>query len=197
MFRNVTSAIAAVVATGLSTPAFARAEEVFDTLLSCKTDFFAVLKAEAPALGRVKLETFKDPGNRENDPEATNVYAQIATFEKPVKAGDLSIVRYFQSATVQGGRPIGYSWALQIAKEPEEIIGLLESRFGAKFARPWMASGWVPDASQAPKAGPLSPNLTIASYDDPDRQATVTCDVNADDTADVQPPDIRELFGAP
>ncbi|WP_331374704.1 hypothetical protein [Sinorhizobium chiapasense] len=197
MFRYVAFVLAAGVATGFSTPAFADAGKVFDTLLSCRPDFFSVLKAEAPALGRVKLETFADPGNRQDDPDAKNVYAQIATFEKPVKAGDLSIVRYFQSATVQGGQPIGYSWALQIAEQPEVIIRLLESRFDAKFARPWMFEGWSVDVSQTPDAGPLSPKLTIAPYDDPDRQATLTCDVDPDATADMQPPDIRDLFGAP
>jgi hypothetical protein len=117
------------------------------------------------------------------------------TFAKPVKVGEFPIVRYLQSWSTEAGEPNYYSWAIQVAISPEEVMRVFERRFGVEFARPWMFESWNV-TGEAAKAGTISRNLAIEPYDDPDRQATLTCSLNSIEMEGATLPKALDLFGA-
>ncbi|WP_026621293.1 hypothetical protein M728_001862 [Ensifer sp. WSM1721] len=198
MHSYIARALIVVFSTIFATPALADAEKVFDALLACKPDFFSILRAERTAFGPVRIEPFENPNNSPHYPQYPQSYSEVVTFAGPIRAGDFSIVRLFQKKTVLGGEPEGYSWAFQVAESPEEVMRVLESRFGAKFVTPWVVESWSVDVGQAPdRYEHISPRLSISAYNDPGRQTTLTCAPGSDNVRHFRLPTAAETFGAP
>ncbi|MCZ4092582.1 hypothetical protein [Sinorhizobium psoraleae] len=107
-------------------------------------------------------------------------------------------MRFFQKKTVLEGEPEGHSWAFQVAESPEEVMRVLESRFGVKFVTPWVVESWSADVGQAREQhGHISPRLSISAYNDPGRQATLTCTLGSSNVGHFRLPTAVETFGAP
>lgn len=195
MFRNFTAAVVAVVALTFTAPASAAPDRLLDALLSCKPEFFSILKEERAALGPVRIDFDEDESNSPHGPPRENYYEQMAVFAKPIAIGGLPIVGYSQRYVVREGEsPSWYIFDLQVAWPAERVAKTFESRLGAKFDE-LMNFGW--SNKEAVEHGRVSPDFGITEEDAPEGQSNLRCHVNHADTPGFRPPHINELFGAP
>ncbi|HEV7321579.1 MAG TPA: hypothetical protein VGO04_23495 [Ensifer sp.] len=170
----------------------AKADKILDAFVACKPSFFNVLWNERTTFPRVRVEAFESPGNAPHDPEAKNTYNESVTFERPVKVGDFSVVRFFQRRTIEEGKPTRFGWAFQVTATPAETARAIAARYGVRFVGD--GDYWSLSSKDA-AAGPVSKDLAFASYFDPDQQATVTCEPDESATKDFRLPGAEETFG--
>lgn len=170
--------------------AAAKADKILDAFVACKPSFFNVLRDERKAFPRVRVEAFESPGNMPHVPQAVNTYNESVTFERPVKIGDFAVVRFFQRRTMEEGKPTRFAWAFQVNAPPGAVARAIAERYRVRF--------WGDYSSLSAKdaaAGPVSKHLDIASYFDPDEQATITCEPDESETTDFRLPWAEETFG--
>ncbi len=168
----------------------AKADKILDAFVACKPSFFNVLRDERKAFPRVRVEAFESPGNTPHVPQAVNTYNESVTFEWPVKIGDFAVVRFFQRKTMEEGKPTRFAWAFQVNAPPRAVARAIAERYRVRF--------WGDYSSLSAKdaaAGPVSKHLDIASYFDPDEQATITCEPDESETTDFRMPWAEETFG--
>ncbi len=168
----------------------AKADKILDAFVACKPSFFNVLRDERKAFPRVRVEAFESPGNMPHVPQAVNTYNESVTFERPVKIGDFAVVRFFQRRTMEEGKPTRFAWAFQVNAPPGAVARAIAERYRVRF--------WGDYSSLSAKdaaAGPVSKHLDIASYFDPDEQASITCEPDESETTDFRLPWAEETFG--
>ncbi|WP_331374706.1 hypothetical protein [Sinorhizobium chiapasense] len=194
MFRNFTAALAALVTLTFAAPAFAGPDRLLDALLSCKPEFFSVLKEERAALGPVSMEFFETASSRAIDSDTDGLFYQKVKFAKPFKVAGLSVIGYLQSRFIDEGKPASYQWALLIAVRPDALAGIFNARFGTAYEQMPMSVMWRNDV----EAAPVSPQLMIeADFDNGVIQTELHCDHYVRVGGDMELPDAMELFGAP
>jgi hypothetical protein len=96
------SALVGLAVLFLSTSAFAAPDRLLDALLSCKPEFFSVLKEERAALGPVRIDFDEDESNSPHGPPQENDYEQMAIFAKPIAIAGFPIIGYSQRYSVSG-----------------------------------------------------------------------------------------------
>lgn len=168
----------------------AKADKILDAFVACKPSFFNVLWDERKVFPRLRVEAFESPGNMPHVPQAVNTYNESVTFERPVKIGDFAVVRFFQRRTMEEGKPTRFAWAFQVNAPPGAVARAIAERYRVRF--------WGDYSSLSAKdaaAGPVSKHLDIASYFDPDEQATITCEPDESETTDFRLPWAEETFG--
>ncbi|KOF13574.1 hypothetical protein AC244_30510 [Ensifer adhaerens] len=168
----------------------AKADKILDAFVACKPSFFNVLWDERKTFPRVRVEAFESPGNKPHVPEAVNTYNESVTFERPVKIGDFSVVRFFQRRTIEEGKPTRFAWAFQVNAPPREVARAIAERYRVRF---WGNFSLL--SSRDAAVGPVSKHLDFSSYFDPDEQATVTCEPDEGETKDFRLPWAEETFG--
>ncbi|WP_457585817.1 hypothetical protein [Ensifer canadensis] len=110
-----------------------KADKILDAFVACKPSFFNVLWDERKAFPRVRVEAFESPGNMPHVREAVNTYNESVTFERPVKVGDFSVVRFFQRRTMEEGKPTRFAWAFQVMAPPDEVARAIAERYRVRF----------------------------------------------------------------
>ncbi|NRQ15117.1 hypothetical protein [Ensifer sesbaniae] len=168
----------------------AKANKILDAFVACKPSFFKVLWDERKTFPRFRVEAFESPDNMPHVPEAENTYNESVTFERPIKVGDFSVVRFFQRRTIEEGKPTRFAWGFQVIAPPREVARAVAERYRVRF--------WGDFSSLSSKdaaVGPVSKHLDFRSYFDPDEQATVTCEPDESETRDFRLPWAEETFG--
>jgi hypothetical protein len=189
------SALVGLAVLFLSTSAFAAPDRLLDALLSCKPEFFSVLKEERAALGPVRIDFDEDESNSPHGPPQENDYEQMAIFAKPIAIAGFPIIGYSQRYSVREGEaPTSYHLQLRVAAPLDKVVQALESRLGITFDERRSYVGW--SGKEAIKGGRLSPDFVVSEMDTPEGQSNLEC-YFADEMGDFPLPDITELFGAP
>ncbi|MCA1440321.1 hypothetical protein I6F07_08870 [Ensifer sp. IC4062] len=195
LFRSFIAALVAFIAPNFAAPALAAPDRLLDALLSCKPEFFSVLKEERAALGPVRIDFDEDEGNSQHGAPRENYYVQMAIFAKPIAIGGLPIIGYsLRYLGREGEAPSWYIFELQVAWPAERVAQAFESRLRAKFDE-WLYSGW--SNKEAVEDGRVSPDFGITGQDVPEGRSNLRCHVSHADTPGFRPPHIKELFGAP
>ncbi|NRP73999.1 hypothetical protein ILFOPFJJ_04920 [Ensifer psoraleae] len=201
LFRSFIAARVALVALTFAAltfaaPAFAAPDRLLDALLSCKPEFFSVLKEERAALGPVRIDFDEGESNSPHGPPRENYYKQMAIFAKPIAIGGFPIIGYSQDYSVRKGEALSwYNVWLHVAWPRDKVVQALEARTGITFEESRYYD-WR--SNEAREDGRVSPEFAVSEMDTPEGQSILICDsVGANDTEVLRLPDITELFGAP
>jgi hypothetical protein len=120
------------------------AEAVFDTLLTCKVDFFDTLRASKSALGGVVITPHPDPNASVSKPRSTRVNGIVATLKTPVSLHGLTATEYTQVALTNDGKTGTYWWGFRMSDAPDVIATAVKARMPtAELRQRGSAWGWV------------------------------------------------------
>ncbi|WP_139109856.1 hypothetical protein [Ensifer sp. LC163] len=167
-----------------------KADKILDAFVACRPSFFNVLWDERKTFPRFRVEAFESPENMPHVPGAESTYSEAVTFERPIKVGDFSVVRFFQRKSIQEGKPTRFAWAFQVIATPGEAARAIAERYRVRFET---GSWWL--SSKDAAAGPVSKDLEFDSYFDPDQQTAVTCEPDESETRGFRLPWAEETFG--
>jgi hypothetical protein len=193
MFFGRLSTLMALVGTLVAAPATAGPDKIIDSLLSCKPDFFEVLKTEKsafmPALLRQRLVPVA---------EFVESMASVATFQQTIMARGLRVQVYLQTvisgASAGSGDRRTHIWGVLVPDEPQQVIKALEANVpGAKFAP--LADGWMMRPENWERPYPWSLLLIRRYQDNHGMGSSIWCFA---ETAALDPmqvlPDMEELL---
>ncbi|THK37263.1 hypothetical protein EHS39_15695 [Ensifer sp. MPMI2T] len=152
-----------LVGTLFAAPAAADPDEIIDALLTCKPDFFEVLKTEKSAFMPALLTQRLIPVA-----EFVESMASVATFQQAIMARGLRVEVYLQTvisgASAGSGDMRTHIWGVLVPDEPQEVIKSLEANVpGAKFEP--LADGWMMSPENWERPDPWS-LLLIRRYQD-------------------------------
>jgi hypothetical protein len=120
------------------------AEAMFDTLLTCKVDFFDTLRASKSALGGAVITPHPDPNASVSKPRSTRVNGIVATLKTPVSLYGLTATEYTQVALTNDGKTGTYWWGFRVSDAPDVIATAIKARMPtAELRQRGSAWGWV------------------------------------------------------
>jgi hypothetical protein len=131
------------------------AEAIFDTLLTCKVDFFDAVRAGKSSLGAVVISPHPDPNAQASDPHAPRVNGIVATLNTPVLLRGLTATEYTQVALTKNGKPGTYWWGFRVSESPDAIATAIKARMPtAELRQRGPAWGWVHELDTAWRKDP-------------------------------------------
>jgi hypothetical protein len=131
------------------------AEAIFDTLLTCKVDFFDALRANKSVLGAVVIAPHPDPNASASDPRATRANGIVATLKTPALLYGLTATEYTQVELTNNGKIGTYWWGFRVSEAPDAIATAIKARMPiAELRQRGPAWGWVHELDTAWRKDP-------------------------------------------